>query len=232
MSSKVLYVATLACLGTSAAAQVYDLPITSTWQVSTDNGTSWNSGTSQVPQTQANVRLRMQISWSSPTPNASEWLNGASFDGYVRGMSGAGSTDGVTNISLRENGTFQRASVPLAGRRVAADLIKIDRGDTLPLGQGTIVNVGNAPVTGGIVFGTPVTVFEYQLDLDGSIGSREAGLVYRAGSPVSVVTTPPVGFTSFNFIALTQPATIVVVPAPTALALAGVGGVVLLRRRR
>ncbi len=233
----VLTAVTAAGLLTGAAqGQTFTLPVTSTWQISTNNGATWNSGETQVPLNTSSVRVRMVVSWTPPVLDPNAYLIGTTFDGYVRGLSGAGTADTVSSISLLSLGVYQPApaSLDIAGRRVSADLIKIDRGDALPLGQGTVISVGNAPVFGSVVLGTPVTVFDYALNLDGSAGSREVGLVYAAvPSPVRVSTLLPTGFTSISTQASTQPATLVVVPTPASLALVGVAsGMLLLRRRR
>jgi hypothetical protein len=225
----------VALLAGVAQGQTFNLPVTSTWQISTNNGATWNSGETQVPLSTSSVRVRMVVSWTPPVVDPNAYLIGTTFDGYVRGLNGAGTADTVSAISLLSLGIYQSApaGLDIAGRRVGADLIKIDRGDALPLGQGTVISVGNAPAFGSVVFGTPVTVFDYLLNLDGSAGSREVGLVYAAvPSPVRVSTLLPGGFTTISTQALTQPATLVVVPSPAGLAVLGVASSVLMRRRR
>lgn len=224
-----------AMIASAASGQTFTLPVTSTWQISTNNGATWNSGETQVPLNTSSVRVRMVVSWTPPVPDPDGYLAGAAFDGYVRGLQGAGALDTVSDISLLSLGLYQPAppSLNLAGRRITPDLIKIDRGDALPLGQGTVVSVGNAPAFGSAIYGTPITVFDYRLNLDGSVGSREVGLVYSAAQfPVRVLTTLPQGFTTITADASTQPVTLTVVPSPAGLALVGVASGLLLRRRR
>ncbi len=225
----------VALLASVAQGQTFTLPVTSTWQISTNNGATWNSGETQVPLSTSNVRVRMVVSWTPPMADPNGYLVAASFDGFVRGVGGAGAGDSVSAISMLYDGAFQPApsALNIAGRRVATDLVKIDRGDSQPLGLGTVVVVGNSPAFGTVTFGTPITVFDYRLNLDGSAGSREVGLVYAAvQSPIGVATFPPPGFTSIGTQALTQSTTLVVVPSPAGLALVSVAGGVLLRRRR
>ncbi len=234
-SSSSFVLVTICVMSSPLQAQTLALPVTSTWQISTNNGTTWNSGETQVPLNTSSVRVRMVVSWTPPVLDPNGYLVAASFDGFVRGLGGAGAGDSVSAISMLFDGAFQPApsSLNIAGRRVATDLVKIDRGDSQPLGQGTVVVVGNSPAFGTVTFGTPITVFDYRLNLDGSAGSREVGLVYAAvQSPIGVATLPPPGFTSISTQAFTQAATLVVVPSPTGLALVGVASGVLLRRRR
>jgi hypothetical protein len=221
-----------AATASSALAQAFTLPVTSTWQISTDNGTTWNSGSTTVPQSTSSVRVRMQIGWTPPAPDPFAYVVSAGFDGYVRGVGGAGPADAVTNINMLENGFFAPARAAIQGRRVTSELVKIDPGDNLALGLGTVVVVGNSPATGGVVFGTPLVVFDYRLQLDGSPGERELGLVYSAvPQPMRIATgTDPSGF--FTVQPLTQPATLLVVPSPAGLVLAGLSGMWLSRRRR
>ena len=225
----------VAMLASAALGQTFTLPVTSTWQISTNNGTTWNSGETQVPLNTSSVRVRMVVSWTPPVPDPDGYLAYASFDGYVRGLNGAGNADSVAAINLLFAGVYQPAptALSLAGRRVASDLLKIDRGDALPLGQGTVVSVGNSASLGNAIYGTPITVFDYRLNLDGSAGSRELGLVYAAVQfPTMVSTSLPAGFTTIVTQATTQPATLVVVPSPGGLAVLGVASGVLQRRRR
>lgn len=230
MFYQIALICTGALLASGAIAQTVDVPVVATWQVSNDAGGSWSNSLT-VPFTQSSVRARMQISWTSALPTSPQFLSGAHFDGYVRVAQGGGAADSVSGISMLRDGFFVPAQSPVLAQRVSADLIKIDQGDSAPLGQGNFIVVNNAPFTGGVTFGNPITVFEYQLQLDGSAGTREIGSVYRSVLPVGISLSLPQGTTA-NFIASTQPATLVVLPAPTALALAGVGGVVLLRRWR
>ncbi len=221
-----------AVLASAARGQVFTLPVTSTWQISTNNGASWNSGETQVPLSTSSVRVRMVVSWTPPVVDPLTRLVAVTFDGYVRGLNGAGAADSVTSLAMLQNGAVQAAPSTIVAARVATDLIKIDRGDSLPLGEGGLVQVVNSPLTGAL-YGTPVTGFEYRLQLDGSSGARELGLVHGIiAAPVGVATALPPGFTSLSFQALTERATLVVVPSPAGLAVLGVASGVLLRRRR
>lgn len=213
-------------------AQTQVVPVTSTWQISTNNGATWSSGQTVVPQSTSSVRVRMEVSWTPPVPDPQTFLGAALFDGYVRGTNGAGPADTVTNIFMLDNGFFAPARAAIQGRRVASDLLKIDPGDNAALGLGLLNSANNAPVTGGIVFGSQVVVFDYRLQLDGTLGSREIGLVYGAVSqPVSIVTTT-VPSSSYTVQPLTQAATLVVVPAPASTVMVGTCAAMLLRRRR
>jgi hypothetical protein len=216
---------------TIALAQT-TVPVTASWQISLDNGATWQSGTVQAPQTQASVRVRQFVSWG--TPSSADYINGAGFDGIVRSINGAGLGDTTSNFFGILDGMYIPMPAIIQGRRWAPDLIKIDRGDALAPGLGTFVSITNNTPTGGIIYGNPIRTFEYTLNLDGTLGSREFSAAWQqfpVGQPLLLVTVDglPQPYTySYTF----NDATLVVVPSPAGLALVGVASGVLLRRRR
>ncbi len=221
----------VACFACAASAQTI-LPVTSSWQLSLDNGQTWQGGTVFAPQSQTSVKVRNFVAWGDGV--TLHPFNAALFDGVVRSQAGAGLNDSVANIRGVFNGFFTPAMPFIQGRRWTTDIIKIDGGDTQAPGQFPFVSLSSSPFTGTIFFG-PASIFEYDLLLDGTAGSRHISAAWRidaaTGQPslgVGLTTTPG----PYDLQVTLQDATLVVVPSPAGLALVGVASGVLMRRRR
>lgn len=225
-ASMVMGVATVA----SVASGQTVLPVTSSWQISLDNGTTWQGGTVLTPQSQASVKVRNFVTWGDGVTRHP--FSSAQFDGVVRSLEGAGLGDSVTNIVGVFGGVFQPPVLNIQGRRWAPDLIKIDSiGDTQAPGLFPFVTLGPGPAGGPL---GPLSIFEYDLMLDGTAGSRLITAAWRINSQNQ--PTLVVGLSGnpgpYTWQVTLQDATLVVVPSPAGLAVLGVASDVLLRRRR
>lgn len=206
------------------------VPVTSSWQISLDNGATWQGGTVLAPQGQTSVKVRNFVTWGDGV--TLHPFGGAAFDGVVRSLQGAGLGDSVTNIRGIFDGIFQPAPSFIQGVRWAPDVIKIDPlADVNAPGQFPYVGLGSGFTSGAL---GPLSIFEYDLMLDGSTGSRQITAAWRVSSQnqpyliVSLVGNPG----PYAWQVTLQEATLVVVPSPAGLALVGVASGVLLRRRR
>lgn len=214
----------------SAALGQTVLPVTSSWQISLDNGATWQGGTVQAPQSQTSVKVRNFVTWGDGV--TLHPFGSANFDGVVQSLDGAGMGDSVSNIRGVFWGIFQAPVSNIQGRRWAPDTIKIDPiGDTRAPGVFPFVSLGPGP--GGGPFG-PLSIFEYDLALDGTAGSRLITAAWQINSQnqpnlqVGLVGDPG----PYAWQVTLQDATLVVVPSPAGLAVLGVASGVLLRRRR
>jgi hypothetical protein len=229
----IILIFTTAWVGTtSATAQSTPVPVAFLWELSKDGGASWQQGSTIVDATNLAVDARLRIAWTSPVSTAQDFFGNARFDGTVQGLVAAGSLDTVTSITALVNGVMQTPLAAVQGRRFSTDLIKIDLGDPLPPGQGAFVTVNNAPALGGLTAANPVTVLQYRLNLDGSPGSRIVSCALPTSQPVSIALFGLPAGQQPTFVPTVQSATLVVVPSPSCLTLAGLAGAVLLRRRR
>jgi hypothetical protein len=208
------------------------------WQVSTDDGGSWRSGAVEVPSTQDHVRCRVLMAW---TPDAGYAFSGTQFDATVTGHDGAGAADTISGIARPypyNSGTNQTLVATRFGATIKID----DARDTAGPGMGTR---GVFPGQGPQDFPdmswsqeNPTSLFEFDLNLDGSLGRRTFDEFFLAptGLPRILIYTTSSGATN----ALTIPsqvsfvdAEVVVVPAPGFIGMAaGLAGWSVRRRRR
>jgi hypothetical protein len=206
------------------------VPVTSLWQLSLDNGQTWQSGTVVAPQSQTSVKVRNFVTWGDGV--TLHPFGRAEFDGVVRSLEGAGLGDSVTNIRGVFSGIFQPPLINIQGRRWAPDIIKIDSiGDTQAPGNFPFVTLGAGQGSGPL---GPLSIFEYDLVLDGTAGSRLITAAWRMSPQnqpnlvVGLLGNPG----PYEWQVTLQEATLVVVPSPAGLAVLGVASSVLMRRRR
>ncbi len=213
-------------------------PATWEWQASLDNGQTWSAGAIITNQPSSSIRVRGVITFPGLEPLA--YFGGILFDPYVDGLQGAGPSDTISAISRGQVPyTIQQLHVLRFGSRIKID----DDFDFLPPGQGTRwaqsfqgPNNGTSPTP---VYLNPISVFEYTLNLDGTLGDR---LVTAAWS-----TDTAFGYTPymFSFIRTFQhmgeqwrhpmtesPLTIRVIPSPASASLLVLAGTLAARRRR
>jgi hypothetical protein len=209
------------------------MPVTATWEISTDSGATWSAGSVNVPITQTAVRARYMLTWGT-TPSNQEFFNTAVFSPTISGVDGAGMSDTVTNIRGVQL-TLGPLPANIQGRRWRVDEIKIGSDDSPPPNGPVSLN-GFDALQEIYYFGNPVSILEYDLQLDGSLGSRRLSAVWRPrpSNPSNPFALSVVSFTpgplvySYTF----NDATLVVIPAPASLALPGVASAMLLCRRR
>jgi hypothetical protein len=150
------------------------------WQISTDDGVSWQGGRVEVGAATQRVRARMVASW---TAEAGYAFAGTQFDAVVTGLN-AGGNDRVVD-PLRP-ATFDVPSQTIVATRFG-NLIKIDDSrDTAAPGAGSrSVFPGQWAeefAEGRFTRGQPVSIFEYTLLLDGTPGERLLDAVWLPAS--------------------------------------------------
>ncbi len=221
------------------------------WQLSLDNGTTWQAGNVSAPPTQSSVWVRAVTTVRDngvPVPSgiAPNFL-AAAIEGWS--LTAAPTNDQVVGISVLTpsvpaaalSAPFAQAS--LMSRRFGSLLIADRRGDTSPPGEGLGIGIRNLAGGAGQVPATtnPLPIFVMSVALDGSFGDR-------------VFSGAFVGFTDFSFIApsnsvavgnpflasstwqvapVTQtPVTLTIIPSPGAATCAIAGAMFAVRRRR
>jgi hypothetical protein len=222
----------VAGVAAAASAQTGKL----TWEVSKDGGTTWASGLTSVEPTQASVLVRAVASWAGIP--AGLGFAGAFFDGVVTGLQAG---DGAS--SFARNFTF--AAQTIVAQPNGAGAIKIDDArDTFApgfsgTGQRSVNPSQGVPqFTNPFITSNPVVVFSYTLSLGGELGVRNISSVFNASGTantraLTVYTTA--GGASVSVAAANiglNAAQVEVVPAPGAIALLGLGGLIAGRRRR
>lgn len=215
------------------------------WQVSLDNGATWQTGSVSAPQSQGSVLVRAR---------ATVLDNGVPFLDQTRARFAEGAMEAyVTSATIRLD---QAGSVRVLVPALPATLgltpfsvsqhgttLKIDRfPDVGPPGQGAYLLTRNvATSTGGTPSkANPLTILQYQLTLDGSLGDRVMNGGFFAFSGTGgwviganqVAVYPPSGPETVSAAQVNQSAvTLTIIPAPASTA-AVVGGVMLALRRR
>lgn len=206
------------------------------YEVSDDGGATWNGGL--VETVASSVKVRILASWSSDADMYA--FGGSQFDVVVTGVGGAGAADTVAN-AMRPWPTNTGSAQTIVATRFGNQIKIDDARDTLGPGAGTrgVFPGLLAQNFAGTNFSTanPLTIFEFDLNLDGSIGDRDLSSLYIAppgGNTIDRVMriyTSPTGAQNTPS-TTTRGATVRVVPAPGALALLGLGGLAIARRRR
>ena len=213
-----------------------------TWQISTDTGASWTEGSVHVPATQESVLLRVVFSWRD-LPGAYA-LASTQFDAIRVGLDGAGPGDTVRNL-VRPGALGSGEQQTIVSTRFG-DTIKMDDSrDTSGPGFGLRGIFPSQPpefLSGGnFTSANPVSLFEYELVLDGSLGERLISDVPMAvGEDTLVVklfTSPQGSLAQLrNGMFMTQiqrsDARVIVVPAPVTWAGLTTGLALTARRRR
>lgn len=205
------------------------------YEVSDDGGATWNGGLTETVASSVLVRIR--ASWSDDAGMYA--FAGAQFDVVVTGVSGAGAADNASNFARISNGVSSAQTI--VATRFGNQLKIDDARDTLGPGLGTrgvfpgqlVEQFAGTNFTSA----NPATIFTFQLNLDGSIGDRELSSLYIAPPGGNTIDRVMRIYTSSSGAqnmpsTTTRGATVRVIPAPGALALMGLGGLAIARRRR
>lgn len=204
---------------------------TFTWQLSLDDGVTWQTGVVEAPQTQQRVHVRAVAAWDNFDTG---WAYASTaFDATWTSAGPGGLGDSAGEMMHIEPFTvsFQTLRASRFGQVVKID----DSRDTQPPGMGANW-VANGQYDSG--FGqpfssaNPVAVFRYSMTLDGSLGERTASAVFlNRGAPGRFMTLFLRPGTGSNRPLTTQvSATLRVIPSPGTLAL--LGALVFAPRRR
>jgi hypothetical protein len=161
----------------AGAARAQTGHATWTWQVSADAGMTWREGRVEVFTTQPSVLVRCWIDWEDDQLSAYAFA-AAQFDAVVDHAGAADFVRALTRPYPMDHGSNQTLVVTRY-----ADLIKIDDSrDTLGPGVGTrgihsgqLVEVHSE---GNFTTARPLSIFEYELVLDGTPGSRVISDLY------------------------------------------------------
>ncbi len=219
-------VAAALALAASGSAQTAQFQ----WLVSTDEGASWQGGAVQVPQNQASVLVRARLAW---TPDAAlDAFLTSSLDVVV---ANCGPGDSVSAWRRFVDGGLASDFTGFLGAFRFGSTIKVDRStDSLPPGQGpSWIPLGNRlPFQVGFNISNPVDLIEYRLHLDGTPGTRELGQVFLWTDLSVMIYTDWTTQSSTRLPTTPMPGYITVLPAPGAVALLALGGVVAARRQR
>jgi uncharacterized protein (TIGR03382 family) len=200
--------------------------VTTNWEVSADNGLSWQAGTVQVPQSQSSVLVRHVVTWG--TPGQGDYIVNGGVIPTVRTTGLVGLSDTASSIQRRQI-VMQPTPSIIAGRRFTGNELVVSASVSAPP-TGAITFFGFDPILGTTAFGNPIDVLQFQLTLDGSAGERVISDWTDTSSRYNVVAAATPGPYTYTF--AHNSTTLVVIPSPAGLAVAGVAGVVLLRRRR
>ncbi|MDX2147471.1 MAG: hypothetical protein SFZ23_08100 [Planctomycetota bacterium] len=218
-------IALLAIAGAAAVASAQTARLE--WQVSTDNGATWNSGLTTLT-TGGTVQVRVLGSF-----NVAGGLGfaGAAFDATVSNILAG---DSVANF----NRTFNFAAQTLAASTFGTTIKIDDNRDTLAPGAGTRwvqPSQGVPAFTPTFVTANPAVLFTYDLTVSSEEGVRSISHVGNgaAAGVVQIYTTANGGQARIsNANTTVVGAQVEVIPAPGAVALLGLGGLVAGRRRR
>ena len=206
------------------------------YQVSADNGATWNNGTIDVDQSQTSVLVRIQASWSSDLNMYA--FAGSQFDAVV---SGAGAGDSVSDAT-RPFPTGAGSNQTIVATRFGNEIKIDDVRDTSGPGAGTrgvfpgqlVEQFAGTNFTSA----NPINIFTFKLNLDGTEGLRSFRNLYIAPSGgnttdhVMRVYTSSSGGQNNPVTTTTGGGVNVVIPAPGSLALLGLGALAAGRRRR
>jgi len=201
-----------------------------TWEVSTDGGASWAGGLTSTPN--GSVLVRAVAAWEGVTALG---FAGSTFDVVCSGMDG----NAVVNPGRVAPAGF--SSQTLAATDMGGGVTKIDDSrDTSAPGAGTRgVNPSQGVPDFYPPFSTanPIVLFQFELTWDGvTQHTVDVGNIFQSTQPtraISLYTTGGGGQAAVSIAnARVNGAQIEFVPAPGALALLGLGGLVAGRRRR
>jgi hypothetical protein len=210
------------------------------WQVSTDAGSTWQSGAIDVPQTQSSVRVRAVAGWSA---DAGYGFGGAVYDALIDGIGGAGQSDRAENFFMAPSFAVF-SNVQTLNTQRFGNILKIDdRRDTFSPGVGTrgvtSVQANEQDFSVRFDYSNPISIFEFTLALDGSLGTRAISEAFLAPNRQGANNTDRMllirnGLNSDNLPLVTRRgASITVIPAPSAmLAALTFSGLSLAQRRR
>lgn len=211
------------------------------WEVSLDNGASWQGGVVNAPTSQASALVRLRVGWTvTNPPPGSMFYHSMLVDSVAQSLGAGGLGDTITNpmeLATGSSGTSLVVSSSV-GKRIGS-LLKLDPGWpnlSLPAADAQWMNPRNLLL--GIpgffpTFDNPVTVIQYQLNLDGTQGARELyGVFFRPEQALAFRVYNPGFPDAGTFTAPLQqfPATLIV-PAPGVGVLA-LGALAFAARRR
>lgn len=234
MNARTLSALALAA-GVAAAAHAQIGAADFRWQASLDGGASWHGDWLDVPEATPSVRVRALVSWSADAGYAFFWTR---FDALVVAGSG-GFGDGATGL-VRPHPFGQGSAQTLMATRFANTLKLDDSRDTSPPGEGArwiqpsqFYEQWNDDFSRS----RPASIFEFQLDLDGTTGARLVTQAFGGALPdgnttdrVLRIYTTAQGDSNIP-LTTAYPLTINVLPAPGA-ALPLLAGVFAQRSKR
>lgn len=217
-----------------------------TWELSADGGSSWQSGTLSVPTSQQSVRARVSIDVTGQGFAATPHFVQAQMEVYWTSTTFAGLGDAVSNVRVLRPFAIGPVLVSTPSRtdRFGTSLKTAGNGpQASPPGSGPTLNVENSVTPIGGVPGVinPLTIFEYDIQLDGSVGERSVSTFWRGGAYAGVTagegsliagqfTTPTSQLVAAQI--TETPATLIVVPAPASLFTLASGALFAARRNR
>ncbi len=232
------------CLATRTTAQ---LSANASFHFSGDNGTTWQANSISVPATQSSILVRMSVTvldGVQELPGTDTHFSAANLESYVTTSSPTGDTIAsplVHQVSSPGQPALQPAGFA-AGRRVGNILALDRRNDTTPLGSNPAIVVLNEFTSSNGPFRfNPLTVLQYQLNLDGSMGQRSFSSTFLPiVTPAVSVGANQVGVYDYRNTSLVVravdvaqvPATLTIIPAPGSILLTASAGLLMLRRRR
>lgn len=226
--------ALIAVAGLAAIANAQTGTGSVVYQVSTDGGATWAGGNVQVQPSQASVLFRAVASWDGF--NAVGFA-GTQFDSVI---SNAGAGDAVANPT-RPGTTSGGSAQTLVATRFGTQIKIDDSRDTAAPGAGArgVFPGQLAQQFAGTNFSSanPLVIFQFQLNLDGTEGTRSVNNLYIAPSGGDTVSRYMRVYTSGTGAqntptSTTTGASVEVIPSPGALALLGMGLAAAGRRRR
>ncbi len=212
-------------IASSALAQTPML-VTTSWEVSANNGLSWQAGTVQLPQSQQSVLVRHVVTWG--TPGLGDYLVSGGVIPRIQTVGQTGLSDTVSGIQRRQI-FMQPASSGTMGRRFTTNEILVTTSATTPP-TGPITFFTNDPILGTTFPANPVDVVQFQLNLDGTAGERVISDWVSNNSFYRVVSIATPGPYTYSF--SHSSTSLIVIPTPTTLAMLAVTSSVLMRRRR
>lgn len=243
-----LVILAVAFEGAGSCACAQSLQGSAAWQVSADNGETWQQDVS-VGSGQQQVLVRLIATWSGAPAGERTAFASTGFDGIVRGI-GAGLNDTVGGFVTSETPqgfpgpslTWTGMGGPPIGYR-QGEILRIDSiFDNAEPGVGpnrVLITQGHPSLNEWLDLANPVRLMQYTLFLDGTVGTREIGSLWSTRTPEGLprlqvlhddAITHSWQFAPYNVPLTVSDASITVVPAPGILGLLGVFA--LPRRRR
>jgi hypothetical protein len=220
-----------------------------TWQLSADNGATWNSNALTLPQTQTSVLARCLVTVNPQGFSGSGPVHFAQafFETHWRSNGNAGLNDSVSNVQVIRPAIPQATlrSTPSFTSRFGSILKTAGGTTSSPPGSGTPLNALNwfDGLANPRPTSDPIPVFQYTISLDGTIGDRTISGLWR-GASLSLVDTAPAGSILVGQYLNVEPdiliaapitdipATLTIIPTPTTLALFTITSLFATRRRR
>ncbi len=200
--------------------------VTTSWEVSADNGQSWQAGVVQVPQSQQSVLVRHVVTWG--TPGQGDYLRNGLVVPRIVSVGGIGAEDAASDVSVRQPTGI--IPVPTGmGRRFSPGELLVT-GSVSPPPTGALSFAAHDAILGTTFFANPVDVVRFRLTLDGSAGERIISDWVTNNPTYRVVSAATPGPYTYTIVYGTT--TLIVVPSPAGLAVLGVASGMLRRRRR